>query len=121
MPPTEPFCGLVFKIVTDPFVGKLAYFRVYSGALKTGTYVYNSSSDKRERVGRSCRCTPTNAKDRGRARRRDRRDRRAEGHGTGDTLCDQTHPISRVDLPRAGHRVAIEPKSTADQDKMGSR
>jgi elongation factor G len=120
--PTEPFCALAFKIVTDPFVGKLAFIRVYSGTLKTGSYAYNSTRDQRERVGRLVQLHAN-----------ERKDIPEVTAGaiaaivgpkstiTGDTLCDETHPIvlESITFPEPVIRVAIEPKTKQDQDKMG--
>ncbi|MBV8719107.1 MAG: elongation factor G [Chloroflexi bacterium] len=118
----EPFCALAFKIVTDPFVGKLAFIRVYSGTLKTGSYAYNSTRDQRERVGRLVQLHANE--------RKDIPEVKAgaiaaivgpKGTITGDTLCDETHPIvlEAITFPEPVIRVAIEPKTKQDQDKMG--
>jgi elongation factor G len=120
--PNEPFCALAFKIVTDPFVGKLAFIRAYSGTLKTGSYAYNSTRDQRERVGRLVQLHANE--------RKDIQEIKAgeiaaivgpKGTITGDTLCDETHPIvlEAITFPEPVIRVAIEPKTKADQDKMG--
>lgn len=117
-----PLSALVFKIVTDPYVGRLAYFRVYSGKLTQGTMVYNSTKDKRERIGRLLRMYAD--------RREDITEVYAGDIGavlglkesfTGDTLCDATNPIllESISFPAPVITVAIEPKTTADQDKMG--
>ena len=119
---SEPFCALAFKIVTDPFVGKLAFIRVYSGTLKTGSYAYNSTRDQRERVGRLVQLHANE--------RKDIPEVKAgaiaaivgpKGTITGDTLCDETHPIvlEAITFPEPVIRVAIEPKTKQDQDKMG--
>jgi elongation factor G len=118
----EPFAALAFKIVSDPFVGKLSYVRVYSGELKSGTYVYNASKDERERITRLYKMHA---------------DHREEvplvsagdicaivglkSTATGDTLCDQNEPIllESIRFPEPVIDVAIEPKTKADQDKMG--
>ncbi len=117
----EPFSSLAFKIVTDPFVGKLAYFRVYSGTLKAGSYVLNTTTGKRERIGRILLMH---------ANKREEVDEVYAGDiaaavglketGTGDTLADQDHPIvlETMEFPEPVIHVAIEPKSKADQDKM---
>jgi elongation factor G len=120
--PNAPFCALAFKIVTDPFVGKLAFMRVYSGTLKTGSYAYNSTRDQRERVGRLVQLHANE--------RKDIPEIKAgeiaaivgpKGTVTGDTLCDETHPIvlEAITFPEPVIRVAIEPKTKQDQDKMG--
>ena len=118
----EPFSGLAFKIMTDPFVGKLAFFRAYSGVLKTGSYVYNSVKGKKERVGRILRMH---------ANHREEVDAVYSGEicalvglkdtTTGDTLCDENHPIilERMEFPDPVIRVAIEPKTKQGQEKMG--
>lgn len=117
----EPFSALAFKIVTDPYVGKLAYFRVYSGSLKSGSYVYNSSKGKRERVGRILLMH---------ANKREEVDEVFAGDiaaavglkdtSTGDTLCDEDEPVllETMDFPEPVIHVAIEPKTKASQDKM---
>ena len=118
----EPFSGLVFKIMTDPFVGKLTYVRVYSGRAESGSYVVNASNGQRERLGR---ILEMNA-----AERIDRDDAAAgdivacvgfKNSTTGDTLCDEKHPIilESMDFPEPVIRVAIEPKTKAGQEKMG--
>ncbi len=118
----EPLAALVFKIITDPYVGRLAFFRVYSGVIKTGTGVLNSSKDKNERIGRMVRMFA------------DKREDVEEVHAgdiaailglketfTGETLCDPKHPIvlEKISFPAPVINVAIEPKTRADQDKMG--
>lgn len=119
----EPFSALAFKIVSDPFVGKLAYFRVYSGTLKSGSYIYNSTKGKKERIGRILRMH---------ANKRQEIDEVFAGDiaaavglkdtTTGDTLCDENHPIilESMDFPEPVIRVAIEPKTKASQDKMAT-
>ena len=119
---TEPFCGLAFKIMTDPFVGKLAFFRAYSGSLKTGSYVYNSVKGKKERVARILRMH---------ANHREEVEEVNAGEivaivglkdtTTGDTLCDENHPIilEKMEFPDPVIQVAIEPKTKAGQEKMG--
>jgi elongation factor G len=120
--PSEPFSALAFKIVTDPFVGKLAFIRVYSGTLKTGSYAYNSSRDQRERVGRLVQLHANE--------RKDIPEIKAgeiaaivgpKSTVTGDTLCDESKPIvlESITFPEPVIRVAIEPKTKQDQDKMG--
>lgn len=117
----EPFSALAFKIMTDPFVGKLAFIRVYSGELAAGTYVYNATKDKKERVGRIVRMQ---------ADKRNEVDIVRTGDiaaivgmrdvGTGDSLCDEKHPIilENMEFPDPVIRVAIEPKTKAGRDKM---
>ncbi|TDP16062.1 elongation factor G [Halanaerobium congolense] len=117
-----PFAGLAFKIMSDPYVGKLAFFRSYSGTLEAGSYVYNATADIRERVGRILQMH---------ANRREERDEIFAGDlgalvglkntSTGDTICDQENPIilEAMEFPEPVIGVAIEPKSKADQDKLG--
>jgi len=117
-----PFTALAFKVMTDPYVGKLTFFRVYSGTLESGTYVYNASRDKKERFGRILLMHANN------------RTEIKEVHAgeiaaavglkdttTGDTLCDEKHPLilESMHFPDPVISVAIEPKTKADQDKMG--
>ncbi|MEP7344960.1 MAG: elongation factor G [Gemmatimonadaceae bacterium] len=117
-----PFSALAFKIATDPFVGKLTFFRVYSGMLKTGSYVYNSTKDKRERVGRLLQMHANKREEIEEVHCGDiaaaigLRDTR-----TGDTLCDDDQPIilEAMKFPAPVIDVAIEPKTKADQDKLG--
>ncbi len=119
---TEPFAGLAFKIATDPFVGKLAYFRVYSGKVTAGSYILNSSTGEKERVGRIVRMQA------------DKREDVAEveagdiaaivglkGTTTGHTLSEATNPIvlESITFPEPPVSIAIEPKTKADQEKMG--
>jgi elongation factor G len=116
-----PLSALVFKIVTDPYVGRLAYFRVYSGVLNQGSMVLNSTKDKRERIGRLIRMYAD--------RREDITEVRAgdigavlgfKGTFTGDTLCDNKKLLlENITFPEPVISIAIEPKSTADQEKMG--
>ena len=116
-----PFAALAFKIATDPFVGKLTFFRVYSGVLKSGSYVYNSTKDKRERVGRLLQMHANKREEIEEVRAGDiaaaigLKDTR-----TGDTLCDDAHPIilEAMKFPNPVIDVAIEPKTKADQDKL---
>lgn len=118
----EPLAALIFKIVTDPYVGKLAYFRVYSGVLKTGDSVMNTNKNRRERIGRILRMHA------------DRREDVTEIHAgdiaatlglkqtfTGDTLADSSEPVvlEAIEFPEPVISLAIEPKSTKDQEKMG--
>ncbi|HEY3344586.1 MAG TPA: GTP-binding protein, partial [Anaerolineaceae bacterium] len=118
----EPLSALVFKIVTDPYVGRLAYFRVYSGKITQGSTVYNSTKDKRERIGRLIRMYADRREDTNEVMAGDI----AAVLGlkesiTGDTLCDPTQPIvlEAITFPEPVIQLAIEPKTTADQDKMG--
>jgi elongation factor G len=119
----QPFAALAFKIVSDPFVGKLAYIRVYSGELKAGSYVYNSTKDQRERVGRLLQM---HANHREEIQAVSAGDIAAavglKGTVTGDTLCDQNAPIllETIRFPEPVIDIAIEPKTKADQDKMGT-
>lgn len=118
----EPFSALVFKIMADPFVGKLAFFRVYSGSMNTGSYVYNSSKGKKERVGRILLMH---------ANKRQELDKVYAGDiaaavgfklsGTGDTICDEQHPVilESMEFPEPVIELAIEPKTKAGQGKLG--
>jgi elongation factor G len=118
-----PFTALAFKIMTDPFVGKLTYIRVYSGVLNTGSYIYNASKQKRERVGRILRMH---------ANHREDIDALYAGDiaaivgfresGTGDTLTDEKHPVllEAMEFPETVISIAIEPKTKADQDKLAT-
>ena len=118
----EPFSALAFKIATDPFVGKLCFFRVYSGTLTSGSYVYNSTKDNKERIGRILQMH---------ANHREDIDIVYSGDiaacvgikntTTGDTLCDENHPIilESMEFPEPVISVAIEPKTKAGQEKMG--
>ncbi len=118
----EPFAALAFKIMTDPYVGKLAFFRVYSGTLDSGSYVYNSTKGKRERIGRILQMH---------ANHRQEIDKVYAGDiaaavglkdtTTGDTLCDEKAPIilESMVFPDPVISVAVEPKTKADQEKMG--
>ena len=116
-----PFAALAFKIVTDPYVGKLAFFRAYSGSLKSGSYVYNASKAKRERVGR---ILLMHASARSEVDEVYAGDIAAIGGfketATGDTLCDEKHPLllESMEFPDPVIKVAIEPKTKAGQDKM---
>jgi elongation factor G len=118
----EPFAALAFKIAVDPFVGKLCFFRVYSGMLEAGSYVYNSSSGKKERIGRIVRMHANT------------REEVKEVYSgeiaaavglkdtfTGNTLCDEEHPVvlETIEFPDPVIHVAVEPKTKADQEKMG--
>ncbi len=119
---TEPFSALAFKIMTDPFVGKLTFLRVYSGILESGSHVLNSTKDKRERIGRLLRM---NANDREEIKDLYAGDIASavglRNTGTGDTLCDQDHPVilESMVFPDPVISVAIEPKTRAGQEKMG--
>ena len=118
----EPFAALAFKIMTDPFVGKLAFFRVYSGTMNSGSYVLNATKGKKERVGRILQMH---------ANKRQELDKVYSGDiaaavglkitTTGDTLCDEQHPVilESMVFPEPVIDIAIEPKTKAGQDKMG--
>ncbi len=119
----EPLSALVFKIVTDPYVGRLAYFRVYSGVMSVGDSVLNSAKDQKERVGRILRMHADHREDLTEVRAGDI----AATLGlkrtfTGETLCDASAPIvlESIDFPEPVIMLAIEPKSSQDQDKMGN-
>ncbi|AIK96770.1 elongation factor G [Candidatus Odyssella acanthamoebae] len=118
----EPFSGLAFKIMTDPFVGTLTFVRIYSGVLKTGTYIHNSVKDQKERVGRMLLMHANTRED------------ISEAHAgdivavcglkyttTGETLCDSSKQVilERMEFPEPVIEVAVEPKTKADQEKMG--
>ena len=118
----EPFAALAFKIATDPFVGNLTFFRVYSGVLKSGDFVYNSSKDKKERIGRIVQMHSNDREEIKEVRAGDI----AAAIGlkdvtTGDTLCDMKDKIilERMEFPEPVIAVAVEPKTKADQEKMG--
>jgi elongation factor G len=122
-PPSDdaPFSALAFKIATDPYVGKLTFFRVYSGVLAAGSYVYNSTKDRRERIGRLLQMHANKREEIPEVRAGDI----AAAIGlkdtkTGDTLCDQAEPIilEAMRFPAPVISVAIEPKTKADQDKL---
>ena len=118
----EPFAALAFKIMTDPFVGKLAFFRVYSGTLNSGSYVLNATKGKKERVGRILQMH---------ANKRSELDKVYSGDiaaavgfkltTTGDTICDEKHPVvlESMEFPEPVIELAIEPKTKNDQGKMG--
>lgn len=118
----EPFTALAFKIATDPFVGKLAFFRVYSGKVTAGSYILNSSTGEKERVGRIVRMHADKRED---VNEVDAGDIAAivglKGTTTGNTLCDPAHPIvlESITFPEPPVSIAIEPKTKADQEKMG--
>jgi len=120
---TEPFAALAYKVMSDPYVGKLTYFRVYSGTLKAGSHVYNATKDRKERIGRLLQMHANH-----------REDKQAIFTGdivaavglkfttTGDTLCDAAHPIvlESMSFPDPVIEVAIEPKTKSDQDKLSN-
>ena len=118
---SEPFSALAFKIATDPFVGKLAFFRVYSGTLKSGSYILNSSTGEKERVGRIVRMQANTRED---VTEIGAGDIAAivglKGTTTGNTLCDLAKPIilESITFPEPPVSIAIEPKTKADQEKM---
>ncbi len=119
---TEPFCALAFKIATDPYVGRLAFFRVYSGSLDAGSYVKNTRSDNKERISRLYQMHSNKQNPIDRVEAGDI----AAGVGfkdirTGDTLCDESHPIilESMVFPEPVIGVAIEPKTQSDLDKLG--
>ncbi|MFA5842952.1 MAG: elongation factor G [Candidatus Gracilibacteria bacterium] len=119
---TEPFSALAFKIAADPFVGKLCFFRVYSGTLEAGSYVYNSSSDEKERMGRLVQMHANSREEVKVVRAGDI----AAAVGlkrtfTGHTLCSEDKPIvlESIEFPEPVIHIAIEPKTKADQEKMG--
>ncbi|MCL4805277.1 MAG: elongation factor G [Anaerolineae bacterium] len=119
----EPFSALVFKIVTDPYVGRLAYFRVYSGVVQVGDSVLNSTKDKRERIGRILRMHADHREDLKEIRAGDIAATLGQKNTfTGDTLCDAKAPIilESIDFPEPVIQLAIEPKTNLDQDKMGN-
>ena len=121
--PNEPFSALVFKIVTDPYVGRLAYFRVYSGVVQVGDSLLNSTKDKRERIGRILRMHADHREDLKEVRAGDIAATLGQKNTfTGDTLCDAKAPIilEAIDFPEPVIQLAIEPKSNIDQDKMGN-
>ena len=118
----ELFAGLAFKIAADPYVGKLAFFRAYSGVLKTGSYVYNSTKGKKERVGRLLKMHANHREDIDEIRAGDIcAIVGLKETTTGDTLCDENHPIilEQMEFPEPVIRVAIEPKTKQGQEKMG--
>jgi elongation factor G len=119
---SEPFSALAFKIMTDPYVGKLTFFRVYSGTLESGSYVINANKGKKERIGRIIQMHANSRQDIDKVYAGDI----ACAVGlkdvmTGDTLCDEDHPIilESIEFPEPVISIAIEPKSKADQEKMG--
>lgn len=121
--PDEPFSALVFKIVTDPYVGRLAYFRVYSGVVRVGDSVLNSAKDKRERIGRILRMHADHREDLKEIKAGDIAATLGQKNTfTGDTLCDAKAPLilESIDFPEPVIQLAIEPKSNIDQDRMGN-
>ncbi|MBI4654818.1 MAG: elongation factor G [Nitrospirae bacterium] len=117
----EPFSALVFKIMTDPYVGQLSFLRVYSGIMSTGSYVYNSTKDTKERIGRLLKMHANKREDIKEVHAGDI----AAAVGlkstlTGDTLCDEDHPIilESIEFPEPVVSVAIEPKTKADQERL---
>lgn len=118
----QPFAALAFKIMTDPYVGKLTFFRVYSGVLNAGSYVVNATKGKRERVGRILQMHANSRQEISEVYSGDI----AAAVGlkdttTGDTLCDEKHPVilESMNFPEPVIQLAVEPKTKADQDKMG--
>ncbi|MCE1200759.1 MAG: elongation factor G [Bacteroidia bacterium] len=121
--PNEPFAALAFKIATDPFVGRIAFFRVYSGTLESGSYIHNAATGKKERISRIMQMH---------ANKQNPLDRIEAGDigaavgfkviRTGDTLCDEKHPIvlESMSFPEPVIHVSIEPKTQGDMDKMGA-
>ncbi len=118
----EPFAALAFKVQTDPFVGQLTYFRVYSGVVEAGSYIYNATTNSKERVGRIVRMHANH--------REDVKDVHAgeiaamvglKSSKTSDTLCDAEHPVllEKIEFPEPVVSLRIEPKTKADQEKMG--
>ena len=119
---TEPFAALAFKIMTDPFVGKLCFFRVYSGSVSTGTNVYNSSKNKKERFGRILQMHANERSDLETCYAGDIAAVVSTKYTTtGDTFCDEDHPVilESMEFPEPVISVAIEPKTRAGQEKMG--
>ncbi|MGQ9525421.1 MAG: elongation factor G [Armatimonadota bacterium] len=121
--PDEPFAALAFKIMSDPYVGKLTFFRVYSGSLAKGSYVLNSTKGTRERIGRILRMHANHREDVDQVQAGDIA--AAVGLGnvtTGDTLCDESAPIvlESIQFPEPVISIAIEPKTKADQDKLAT-
>ncbi|HEX9995158.1 MAG TPA: elongation factor G [Acidimicrobiales bacterium] len=119
---SEPFAALAFKIMSDPFVGKLTYFRVYSGTLKAGSHVYNATKGNRERIGRILQMHANHREDKDAVFAGDIVAAVGLKHtSTGDTLCDPQHHIvlESLEFPEPVIHVAVEPKTKADQDKLG--
>ncbi|RAV10252.1 elongation factor G [Paenibacillus contaminans] len=118
----QPFAALAFKIMTDPFVGKLTFFRVYSGVLQSGSYVLNATKGKRERIGRILQMHANSRQEISEVYSGDIASAVGlKDTGTGDTLCDEKHPIilESMNFPDPVIEIAIEPKTKVDQDKMG--
>ena len=118
---SAPFAALAFKIATDPFVGKLAYFRIYSGKLQSGSYILNSTTGEKERVGRIVRMQADKREDVSEVGAGDiAAIVGLKGTTTGDTLCDQNNPIvlESITFPEPPVSIAIEPKTKSDQEKM---
>jgi elongation factor G len=118
----EPFAGLAFKIMTDPFVGSLTFVRLYSGVLNAGTQVYNTVKDQKERVGRMLQMHANHREDLKEARAGDIvAIAGLKNTTTGDTLCDPNAPVvlERMEFPEPVIEVAVEPKTKSDQEKMG--
>jgi elongation factor G len=123
LPPTDdaPFSALVFKIMTDPFVGQLAFIRVYSGRLGAGDSVFNVAKNRRERVGRLVKMHANKREDIQEILAGDICAAVLKNVSTGDTICDEKRPIllERIDFPEPVIQLAIEPKTKADQEKLG--
>lgn len=118
----EPFAALAFKIMTDPYVGKLTFFRVYSGVLQSGSYVLNATKGKRERIGRILQMHANSRQEISEVYCGDIASAVGlKDTGTGDTLCDEKHPVilESMNFPDPVISIAVEPKTKADQDKMG--
>lgn len=119
---SDPFCGIAFKIASDPFVGKLVFFRMYAGTLKSGSYILNASTGKKERIGRIVQMHANSRQEIEEVHAGDI----AAAIGlkdtvTGHTICDPDHPVllEAITFPEPVIQIAIEPKTKADQDKMG--
>ncbi|WP_055105069.1 elongation factor G [Paenibacillus ihumii] len=118
----EPFAALAFKIMTDPYVGKLTFFRVYSGVLQSGSYVLNATKGKRERIGRILQMHANSRQEITEVYAGDIASAVGlKDTGTGDTLCDEKNPVilESMNFPDPVIEIAVEPKTKADQDKMG--
>ncbi|MCK5236835.1 MAG: elongation factor G, partial [Deltaproteobacteria bacterium] len=118
----KPYSALAFKIMTDPFVGQLTFFRVYSGVINAGSYVFNSTKDQKERVGRLLKMHSNKREEVKEVRAGDIAAIVGLKHTTtGDTLCDPEHPVilESLDIPEPVMSIAIEPKTKADQEKLG--
>ncbi len=121
--PKGPFAALAFKIMTDPYVGKLTYFRVYSGSIESGSYIYNSTKDSKERVGRLLQMHANHREDLDTARAGDIVAAVGlKNTSTGDTLCDEKNPIvlESMVFPDPVIDIAVEPKTKAEQDKLAN-